>query len=128
MSGMQDVAALATRYQELESTAQKLRNTIDKMQREASESYESVRTRTVELERIHETSSLLKQLKQFNHAKAQIDHYTKDAKDLTAQGSQSRTTNITILQVIFDNTPPWQKLFKNLRRYFDPLPFRLSVS
>lgn len=36
MSGMQDVAALATRYQELESTAQKLRNTIDKMQREVS--------------------------------------------------------------------------------------------
>jgi hypothetical protein len=99
MSGMQDVATLATRYQELESTAHKLRSSIDKMQREVnfhrfplrtvhhftqtSDSYELVKSRTMELERIHETSIILKQLRQFNHAKAQLDHYTKEAKDLS---------------------------------------------
>lgn len=34
MSGMQDVALLVTRYRELESIAQKLRNSVDKMKKE----------------------------------------------------------------------------------------------
>jgi chaperonin cofactor prefoldin len=109
MSGMQDVATLATRYQELESTAHKLRTSIDKMQRETSESYELVRSRTMELERIHETSIVLKQLRQFNHAKAQLDHYTQEATDLSG-----------VKGLVFSFLPPpslWSPTTGDLRQY-----------
>jgi chromosome segregation ATPase len=135
MSGMQDVATLATRYQELESTAHKLRTSIDKMQRETSESYELVRSRTMELERIHETSIVLKQLRQFNHAKAQLDHYTQEATDLSGvkglvfsflppPSLWSPTTD----QEICVNIQQWQRSFKNLKHSFDLLHFHLWLS
>eukprot|EP01036_Dinobryon_divergens_P038550 gene38550-50628_t len=65
MSGMQDVAALATRYQALLSTSTKLRRAVEKLKKEALESYDVVRTRTSELERIHSTSTALRLLRQF---------------------------------------------------------------
>jgi hypothetical protein len=48
-----------------------------------------VRGRTIELERIHETSVVLKQLRQFTHAKAQLELYTKlDSKTSHDNGFQ----------------------------------------
>lgn len=45
------------------------------------ESHSLVSTRTHELERIHETSIILHQLKQFVSAKAQLDQYLNDTQD-----------------------------------------------
>lgn len=54
---------------------------------QTANSYELVKTRTLELERIHETSVLLRQLRQFVHAKAQLDHYVQvDQKAVLEQG------------------------------------------
>jgi hypothetical protein len=55
---------------------------------QTTSSYDLVKTRTVELERIHETSVLLRQLRQFVHAKAQLAHYVQvDQKTVAEQGA-----------------------------------------
>jgi hypothetical protein len=41
MSGMQDVAALSEKYQELQNTSHKLRTAVDKMQRDVSKPFPS---------------------------------------------------------------------------------------
>ena len=113
MNGMHDVAELAKRYNGLEATSTKLRGAIDKMQKEvrtkrimlpeilpwyiyslilscvpqSASSYDLIKNRTLELERIHETNVILRQLRQFVHAKAQLDHYVQaDQMDIAEQG------------------------------------------
>ena len=75
MSGMQDVALLSERYSSLYSTSQKLQRNVDRLKKEALDSYDLVKLRTEELERIHSTSMILRQLRQFVHCKAQLDHF-----------------------------------------------------
>ena len=41
---------------------------------QALESYDLVKLRTMELERMHTTSMLLRQLRHFFHCKAQLEH------------------------------------------------------
>jgi endonuclease III len=55
MSGMQDVALLSERYSLLYSTSQKLQRNVDRLKKEALESYDLIKLRTMELERIHTT-------------------------------------------------------------------------
>jgi hypothetical protein len=74
MGGMQGVAALAERYSMLSITSQKLHRSVEKLKREALSSHDVVQTRTKELERIHQTGSLLRQLRQFAHAYGQLEH------------------------------------------------------
>ena len=77
MSGMQDVALLSERYSLLYSTSQKLQRNVERLKKEALESYDLVKLRTEELERIHSTSMILRQLRQFVNCKAQLDHLLK---------------------------------------------------
>lgn len=79
MSGMQDVATLAERYATLASTSQKLHRNIERLKKEALQSYDLVKLRTCELERIHSASTSLRYLRQFSNAKAQLDHALKSA-------------------------------------------------
>jgi hypothetical protein len=46
-----------------------------------SESYELVKARTFELERIQETNSILQQVKQFLKLKQQLDAYLQNTED-----------------------------------------------
>lgn len=77
MSGMQDVAVLASKYQSLSSMSTKLRRSVDKLKKEALDSHDLVKTRTAELERLHSTSTSLRLLRQFAHSKSQLDHHLK---------------------------------------------------
>ena len=82
MSGMQDVAVLAERYRALSSSSLKLQKSVDRLKKEAVESHELVRMKTTELERIHTTSTLIRQLRQFAHAKSQLDHLLQSEGEL----------------------------------------------
>ena len=84
MSGMQDVAQLSERYSNLYSTSQKLQRNVERLKKEALESYDLVKLRTEELERIHSTSMVLRQLRQFVHCKAQLDHLLKATNEADA--------------------------------------------
>lgn len=77
MSGMQDVATLSEKYATLSTTSQKLHRTVDRLKKEALQSYDLVKQRTSELERIHSASTSLRYLRQFSHAKSQLDHLLK---------------------------------------------------
>ena len=79
--GMQDVAVLAERYRGLSASSSKLQKTVDRLKKEAVDSHELVRMKTVELERIHLTSTLIRQLRQFAHAKSQLDHLLQNESD-----------------------------------------------
>jgi hypothetical protein len=95
MSGMQEVASLAERYNNLSANSQKFQRNIAKMKKDAMESHNLVASRTLELERIHETAILLHQLKQFVQSKAQLDQYLKDhnAKDVRNLSAAAKTVN-----------------------------------
>ena len=54
------------------------------------ESYGLVSSRTAELECIHSTSITLHQLKQFVHAKHQLDNYLKNSDETGAQFDQQK--------------------------------------
>ena len=82
MSGMQDVAVLAERYRALSSSSLKLQKSVDRLKKEAIDSHELVRMKTTELERIHTTSTLIRQLRQFAHAKSQLDHLLQSEGEL----------------------------------------------
>ena len=87
MSGMSGVAALADRYSMLSISSQKLHRSVEKLKREALSSHEVVKKRTHELERIHQTGSLLRQIRQYSHAQGQLDHLM-DALNRTKDGSE----------------------------------------
>lgn len=80
--GMQDVAVLAERYSTLSASSVKLQKSVDRLKKEAVDSHEVVRLKTVELERIHSTSTLIRQLRQFAHAKSQLDHLLQSDGDI----------------------------------------------
>ena len=82
MSGMQDVAVLAERYRALSNSSSKLQKSVDRLKKEAIESHELVRLKTIELERIHLSNSLIRQLRQFAHAKSQLDHLLQSDSDV----------------------------------------------
>jgi hypothetical protein len=50
--------------------------------RQALESYDLVKLRTMELERMHTTSMLLRQLRHFFHCKAQLEHLLNAAGEV----------------------------------------------
>lgn len=77
MAGMNDVAFLAERYSLLYSKSQLLQRGIESLKNDALESYKLVNSRILELERIHFAGILLRQLRQFTHAKTQLDHHLK---------------------------------------------------
>lgn len=81
MSGMQDVASLANQYQGLADHSKLLQGTIHRLKKDVAESYELVKTKTQELERIHETNFILNQLRQFIKTKAQLTQYLKNQDD-----------------------------------------------
>jgi len=74
---MQDVATLAEKYSSLSTVSQKLHRTVERLKKEALQSHDLVKLRTSELERIHGASTTLRYLRQFTHAKAQLDHVLK---------------------------------------------------
>ena len=75
MSGMSDFASLADRYQTLSKSSQTLHKKVDRLKTEAVDMHDMVKNRTSELERIHATSISLRLLRQFSHAKAQLDQF-----------------------------------------------------
>ena len=75
MTGMQDFALLADRYQTLSKSSQTLHKKVDRLKIEAVDMHNVVRNRTLELERIHATSISLRLLRQFSHAKSQLDSF-----------------------------------------------------
>lgn len=106
MSGMQDVATLAERYATLSTTSQKLHRNVERLKKEALQSYDLVKLRTAELERIHSASTSLRYLRQFSHAKAQLDHVLKGNADATGKGSKNIVAiRATHLSPTYPNTP-----------------------
>jgi hypothetical protein len=98
MSGMQDVAVLAARYQTLQSLSSRVRASVDRLKKETVGTHALVQSRTLELERIHTTGIVLRQLRQFAHALAQLEHYVndgssvaKDNKDIRQYTSAAKT-------------------------------------
>lgn len=98
MSGMQDVAVLAARYQTLQSLSSRVRACVDRLKKETLDTHSLVQRRTTELERIHTTGIILRQLRQFAHALAQLEHYVnggagevKDNKDIRQYTSAAKT-------------------------------------
>lgn len=81
MAGMNDVAFLAERYALLYSKSQSLKKGIETLKNEALDSYKVVNSRILELERIHFAGILLRQLRQFTHAKTQLDHHLKSTNN-----------------------------------------------
>jgi hypothetical protein len=79
---MQDVAVLAERYSTLSASSAKLQKSVDRLKKEAVDSHELVRLKTTELERIHLTSTIIRQLRQFAHAKSQLDHLLQSEGDI----------------------------------------------
>ena len=77
MAGMQDVAVLAQRYQTLSFSSDKLVGVVQRLKKEASTAHETIGKRTEELHRLHATNALLKQVRQFIHAKSQLDQHLK---------------------------------------------------
>jgi hypothetical protein len=88
VGGMQDVTALAEKYSSLRAVSENLRRVATKSRAEAQEALETVESKTTELERIHDTSVALRQLRQFVHVKGQLEHSLQaagrglDARDL----------------------------------------------
>lgn len=95
MSGMQDVATLSSKYQQLAHNGEKIHKTIDRLKQEAFECHHLILSKTTELERIHETSILLRQLRQFVHAKDQLDHYLVSNQSLQESDKTKSNTTIT---------------------------------
>lgn len=87
MSGMQDVALLSERYRSLAVSSEKLHRGIERLKQEALESHDMVKLRTTELERIHSTSIMLRHLRQFAHAKSQLDHHLKVSMEEASKAS-----------------------------------------
>lgn len=90
MSGMQDVAVLAARYQTLQSLSSRVRASVDRLKKETVDTHRLVQSRTIELERIHTTGIILRQLRQFAHALAQLEHYVNDGSDMGTDGKDIR--------------------------------------
>ena len=82
MSGMQDVAVLATRYQALQSLSSRVRASVDRLKKETIGTHDLVESRTMELENIHTTGIILRQLRQFAHALGQLEHYVNDSSNV----------------------------------------------
>lgn len=81
MSGMHDVAMLTERFNNLSDLSSTLQTNIQRLKKEVADSYNAVRVKTYELERIHTTWQVLTQLKQFVQAKSQLDDYLKNSDD-----------------------------------------------
>lgn len=99
ISGVQDVSSLANRYHALADHSKSLQTIVERLKREVSaqspllfllspimhlqtsESYNLVKTRTAELEKIHETSNMLNNLKRFVKAQSQLDQYLRNPED-----------------------------------------------
>lgn len=101
MGGMQDVAVLASRYHSLQALSSRAKMSVERLKKDVSsliagdviififdvicfcvyqtvEVHDLLRARTSELERIHATSTMLRQLRQFAHALAQLNHYINE--------------------------------------------------
>ncbi|RYY68486.1 hypothetical protein EON63_24745 [archaeon] len=78
---MQDVAMLTEKFNNLSDLSSTLQTNIQRLKKEVADSYNAVRVKTYELERIHTTWQVLTQLKQFVHAKSQLDEYLKNSDD-----------------------------------------------
>lgn len=78
MYGMSDVATLAERYHALSNTSNTIHDTISRLKDEINNSYNSIEGQAKRLEKLHATSLLLRQLRQFVNAKTQLDYQLKD--------------------------------------------------
>jgi len=96
---MQDVAVLAEKYRALSMSSSKLQKSVDRLKKEAIDSHELVRMKTMELERIHLTNTLIRQLRQFAHAKSQLDHLLQNDTDAPL-GTQIIIIMIIIIIII----------------------------
>lgn len=81
MSGMHDIASLGDRYNLLAEHSKNLQSIIQRLKKEINDSHSTIKAKTYELERIHETNSLLLQVKQFVKSKAHLDQYLKNTED-----------------------------------------------
>jgi hypothetical protein len=83
MGGMQDVAVLSERYNSLCQNSLKLRSHVERIKNEVTQTHDMVNAKTNELDRIHSCAALLRQLRQFMHARSQLLHYLEstEAKD-----------------------------------------------
>lgn len=94
MSGMQDVTVLADRYNTLSASSHRLHASIERLKTEALDTYALVSSRTAELERLHSANSMLRHLRQFVHAKAQLDHHLNVLS--AGSGKDSSSTSLTV--------------------------------
>eukprot|EP01039_Chlorochromonas_danica_P010063 gene10063-11137_t len=98
MSGMQDVANLADRYASLSELSKVLQSNITRLKKELSESYNLVRSKTYELERIHSACHLINQVKQFVTAKKALDDYLQNPEDRDARSLAVAAKTISELE------------------------------
>jgi hypothetical protein len=87
---------------------------------QALESYDLVKLRTVELERIHSTSLILRQLRQFVHCKAQLDHLLKASSEVGGiQGGAGIYVYIFIDNVSVFIMNIWMDAYVHTYEYID---------
>eukprot|EP01031_Cornospumella_fuschlensis_P036913 gene36913-44784_t len=98
MSGMQDVAMLTEKFNNLSDLSSTLQSNIQRLKKEVADSYNSVRVKTYELERIHMTWQVLTHLKQFVQAKSQLDEYLKNSDDKDARSLANAAKTISELE------------------------------
>jgi hypothetical protein len=77
MAGMQEVSVLADKYKSLHQTSENLRRVAGKLRSESRVSFDAAHSKAEELERMHDTAVVLRQLRQFVHIKGQLDHHLK---------------------------------------------------
>jgi hypothetical protein len=127
MSGMQDISSLAERYHSLADHSKGLQIIVQRMKRETADSFNLIKARTSELDRIHDASTLLNHVKRFVKAKAQFDQYLKnqDDNDLRSLASAAKIVaelekllmipHIQGIQLIADNIPTIKNFGSNIR-------------
>ena len=106
MDGVQEVTALSDRYEALQTAAGNLRKLASKLRAEVRESVEAVQGKTEELERMHETAVILRQLRQFVHVRAQLEHMLRGSdaglrsRDLDVRQLASASRHLAELETL----------------------------
>ena len=77
MRGTEDISLLAAKYTALHQTSQSLLQRASKLRLESTASLQALRAKAEELQRMHSTGVVLRQLRQFVHIKGQLDYQIK---------------------------------------------------
>lgn len=103
MRGTEDISLLAAKYTALHQTSQSLLQRASKLRLESTASLQALRAKAEELQRMHSTGVVLRQLRQFVHIKGQLDHQIElcslSSSNPEQQQQQLNTSEVDIRQL-----------------------------